>query len=63
VKLKLWILFRLDAWPMIPSPKLSGLRQLVGIDAVRAYQRLRESVSYLSEIHGSQYQEDLVARL
>lgn len=63
VKLKLWILFRLDAWPLIPSPKLSGLRQLVGIDAVRAYQRLRESVSYLSEIHGSQYQEDLVARL
>jgi hypothetical protein len=63
IKLKLWILFRLDAWPIIPSPKVSGLRRLAGIDAVRAYLRLREAVSYLCEIHGSQYQEELVARL
>jgi hypothetical protein len=63
LKLKIWILFRLDAWPMIPSPKISGLRRLAGIDAVRAYQRLREAVSYLSEIHGSRYQEELVTRL
>jgi len=63
MKLKIWILFRLDAWPVIPSPKVSGLRRLAGIDAVKAYLRLREAVSYLSEIHGHQYQEELVARL
>jgi len=63
MKLKLWILLRLDAWPVIPSPRVSGLRRLAGIDAVKAYLRLREAVSYLSEIHGHQYQEELVARL
>ena len=63
LKLKLWILFRLDAWPVIPSPKVSALRRLAGIDAVKAYLRLREAVSFLSEIHGHQYQEELVARL
>jgi hypothetical protein len=63
LKLKFWILFRLDAWPVIPSPKVSGLRRLAGIDAVRAYQRLREAVAYLSEAHGGDYQEELVARL
>src|SRR5438552_9274926 len=40
LKLKLWILFRLDAWPVISSPKVSGLRRLAGIDAVKAYLRL-----------------------
>ncbi|HEV2962787.1 MAG TPA: hypothetical protein VG649_13240 [Candidatus Angelobacter sp.] len=63
LKLKLWILFRLDAWPVISSPKVSGLRRLAGIDAVKSYLRLRDAVSYLSEIHGHQYQEELVARL
>src|SRR5205807_3570138 len=63
LKLKLWILFRLDAWPVIPSPRVSALRKLGGIDAVRAYMRLRAAVSYLSEIHGHQYHEELVARL
>jgi hypothetical protein len=63
LKLKLWILLRLDAWPIIPSPRVSGLRKLAGIDAVRAYLRLKDAVSYLSELHGSQYQEELVARL
>ena len=63
LKLKIWILFRLDAWPVIPSPRVSALRKLGGIDAVRAYMRLRAAVSYLSEIHGHQYHEELVARL
>lgn len=63
LKLKLWILLRLDAWPIIPSPRVSGLRKLAGIDAVRAYLRLKDAVSYLSELHGTQYQEELVARL
>ncbi|HEV2989272.1 MAG TPA: hypothetical protein VG759_12580 [Candidatus Angelobacter sp.] len=63
LKLKIWILFRLDAWPVIPSPKVSGLRRLAGIDALKAYLRLRKAVSYLSEIHGHQYQEELVTRL
>jgi hypothetical protein len=63
LKLKLWILFRLDAWPVISSPKVSGLRRLAGIDAVKSYLRLRDAVSYLSEVHGHQYQEELVARL
>ena len=63
LKLKLWILLRLDAWPIIPSPKVSGLRKLAGIDAVRAYLRLKDAVSYLSELHGTEYQQELVARL
>ncbi len=63
LKLKIWILFRLDAWPGIPSPRVSALRKLGGIDAVRAYMRLRAAVSYLSEIYGHQYHEELVARM
>jgi len=42
---------------------VAALRRLAGIDAVKAYLRLREAVSFLSEIHGHQYQEELVARL
>jgi len=63
LKLKLWIVLRLDAWPILPSPKVSSLRRLAGIDAVGAYLRLRAAVGYLSEIHGSEYQQELVARL
>lgn len=63
LKLKIWILFRTDSWPVIPSPNVSALRKLGGIDAVMAYMRLRAAVSYLSEIHGHQYHEELVARL
>jgi hypothetical protein len=63
LKLKVWILLRLDAWPMFPSPKVSGLRKLAGIDALGAYLRLREAVGTLSEIHGRDFQQELVARL
>ncbi len=63
LKLKIWILFRLDAWPVIASPRVSAMRKLAGIDVVKAYVRLRAAVSYLSEIHGHQYHEDLVGRL
>ena len=63
LKLKIWILFRLDAWPVIASPRVSAMRKLAGIDVVKAYTRLRAAVSYLSEIHGHQYHEDLVGRL
>ena len=43
--------------------RFTQFAMVAGIDAVKAYLRLREAVSYLSEIHGPQYQEELVARL
>jgi hypothetical protein len=63
LKLKLWIVLRLDAWPILTSPKVSDLRKLAGIDAVRAYLRLRDAAGCLGQAHGGQYETELMARL
>lgn len=57
-KLKLWIVFRLGT-----SASLPRLRNLFGIDALAAYQRLKVAAGGLGQAHGDQYHQQLLARL
>jgi hypothetical protein len=56
-KLKLWIVFRLDA-----SASLPRLRRVFGIDAMASYRRLKTATGSLGLAHGSDYHQ-LLARL
>jgi len=45
--LRTWIIFRVDAWPFLPIPRLSRLRELGGIEPVASYERLKGAVRRL----------------
>ncbi len=52
LKLKIWIVFRLDRWPLISTPSLPALRQVFGIDALTSYNRLKQAAGSLSTAYG-----------
>jgi hypothetical protein len=57
-KLKLWIVFRMDA-----SASLPGLRNVFGIDSLGAYLRLKSAAGALGLTHGDEYHQALLNRL
>lgn len=57
-KLKFWIVFRLDA-----SASLPRLRTVLGIDAMAAYKRLKSAAGTLGLTYGTEYHQELLARL
>ncbi|HLJ85443.1 MAG TPA: hypothetical protein VKZ53_01390 [Candidatus Angelobacter sp.] len=59
-KLKIWIVLRLEIWPFL-APSISALRKMAGIDAVRAYLRLKEAAAFLGHACGGQ--EELSSKL
>jgi hypothetical protein len=63
LKLKLWIVFRPDYWPLLPSPSLPRLRNVFGIDAVSSYHRLKSTAGSLGMAYGYEYQRELLGRL
>lgn len=62
-KMKLWLILPSDLWFLIPSPSLPRLRSVFGIDAVRAYHRLKDAAGCLSLSYGNEYHHQLVDRL
>jgi hypothetical protein len=52
LKLNIWIVFRLDRWPLISTPSLPALRQVFGIDALTSYNRLKQAAGGLSTAYG-----------
>jgi len=52
LKLKIWIVFRLDRWPVISTPSLPALRRVFGIDALTSYNRLKQAAGGLSTAYG-----------
>jgi len=52
LKLKIWIVFRLDRWPLISTPSLPALRHVFGIDAVTSYNRLKQAAGCLGTAYG-----------
>jgi hypothetical protein len=52
LKLKIWIVFRLDRWPLVSTPSLPALRQVFGIDALASYNRVKQAASGLSTAYG-----------
>ncbi len=63
VKLKIWIIFRLDAWPLPSVPYLAALSSIAGIEAIHAYARLKSAAARLVQVYDDRYQQELVARL
>lgn len=45
--LRTWIIFRVEALPLLPIPRLSRLRELGGIETVASYERLRGAIRRL----------------
>jgi len=52
LKLKIWIIFRLDLWPLASAPSLPALRQVFGIDALSSYNRVKQAAGGLSTAYG-----------
>lgn len=57
-KLKLWIVFRRDS-----SASLPRLRNVLGIDATASYKRLKSAAGTLGMAYGTEYHQQLLARL
>jgi hypothetical protein len=52
LKLKIWIVFRMDRWPLVSAPSLPALRQVFGIDALNSYNRVKQAAGGLSVAYG-----------
>jgi len=63
VKLRLWMTVRLDLLFMLPAPSLSSLRQIGGINAFSAYERLREAAAGMGSLPQPEAIAALSARL
>jgi len=63
VKLKLWIVLRMDAWPLDSGGSIPALREVFGIDALATYSRVRETAGGLGESYGLEYQQQLNGRI
>ncbi len=47
LKLRFWLLVRLDWWKVLPAPSLDDLRESGGIRGLEAYDRLKSAASFL----------------
>ena len=47
LKLRLWLLVRLDWWKFLPAPSLDDLREAGGIRGLETYDRLKSAASFL----------------
>jgi hypothetical protein len=63
VKLRLWLLVRLDSWWILPAPSLDDMRQVGGIRGLESYDRLKTAASFLFMEIGQGNFEELVQNL
>ncbi|MGA7381332.1 MAG: hypothetical protein WBX03_10810 [Terriglobales bacterium] len=47
MKLRLWLLLRLDSWQVLPAPSLYEVREVGGILGLESYDRLKTAASFL----------------
>jgi hypothetical protein len=47
VKLRLWLLIRLDSWEMLPAPSLYDFQEIGGVRGLETYERLKTAASFL----------------
>jgi hypothetical protein len=47
IKLRLWLLIRLDSWQVLPAPSLYEVREVGGILGLESYDRLKTAASFL----------------
>lgn len=63
LKLKFWIVLRMDTWPLISAGNIPALREVFGINALATYTRVRETAGCLGGSYGLEYQEQLTGRI
>ncbi len=47
MKLRFWLLIRLDSWWILPVPSLDNMRQVGGVRGLESYDRLKTAASFL----------------
>jgi len=63
VKLRFWLLIRVDSWRILPSPTLDDFREAGGIRGPETYDRLRSAASFLFIEMGQQNFEEFLHKL
>ncbi len=63
IRLKLLLALPQPLQLLVPSPSLPRLRRIFGIDAMGAYQRLKNAAGSLSQAYNPDFHSDLLARL
>jgi hypothetical protein len=63
VKLRLWLLLRLDSWWILPAPSLDDMRQVAGVRGLESYDRLKTAASFLFVEIGQGNFEELLQNL
>jgi hypothetical protein len=63
MKLRLWLLIRLDSWQVLPAPSLYELREVGGILGLESYDRLKTAASFLFLEMGQRNFDELLQNL
>jgi len=63
VKLRFWLLIRVDSWRILPAPCLDDMRQVGGVKGLESYDRLKTAASFLFMEIGQGNFEELLQNL
>lgn len=63
IKLRLWLLIRLDSWQVLPAPSLYDVREVGGILGLESYDRLKTAASFLFLEMGRRNFDELLQNL
>jgi hypothetical protein len=63
IKLRFWLLIRLDSWRILPAPSLDDMRQVGGVRGLDSYDRLKTAASFLFMEMGQGNFEQLLQNL
>jgi len=63
VKLRFWLLIRLDSWRILSAPNLDDMRQVGGVKGLESYDRLKTAASFLFMEIGQGNFEELLQNL
>ena len=47
VKMRFWLLIRVESWRILPAPSLDDMRQVGGVKGLESYDRLKTAASFL----------------
>jgi hypothetical protein len=63
VKMRFWLLIRVESWRILPAPSLDDMRQVGGVKGLESYDRLKTAASFLFIEIGQGNFEELLQNL
>jgi hypothetical protein len=63
VKMRFWLLIRVESWRILPAPSLDDMRQVGGVKGLESYDRLKTAASFLFVEIGQGNFEELLQNL